>query len=264
MKIAILDDTKTHLQLMEQALVGGDVEQVWGESVNCELFDSGVALLDSLKKGHVYDCLLLDRQLPDMSGDVILAWLRQHSSVYMPVLLVSNLRLEESIVDGLEMGADDYICKPFRSGELLARVRRVVNNNRRSNALMAGQIEVQHANMQVSVIAGYEFDPVTQSVKFNEQTVEMTDREFRLAQILFANINGLLSRDDLFKAAWRRADVNGGRALDTHIYRVRSKLNLTPENGFNLRAVYGYGYRLEHVEFKTWETIKQKNAVAQL
>lgn len=248
MRIAILDDEKTHLQLMEQAIIGGNVMRMWDEPVTCELYTRGLELLDVLKKGAQFDCLLLDRQLPDMSGDVILAWLRQHATVYMPVILVTSLRLEESIVEGLEMGADDYVSKPFRSPELLARVRCAVKNNRRVSSNTLVQAQAVNAAMQVIDVGGYEFEPLTLSVKYNGVHVILTDREFCLAQMLFANLNGVLSRSDLFQAAWKRIDKGGSRALDTHIYKVRNKLNLIPERGFVLRAVYGYGYRLEYFE----------------
>lgn len=250
MKIAILDDEKTHLQLMEQALVGGNVHEVWGESVTCHLFGQGETLLEMLKGGEQFDCLLLDRHLPDMSGDVILAWLRQHATIYMPVVMVTSLRLEESIVQSLNAGADDYVCKPFRPIELLARVQRLIRQTRSLEASTLAKNEAINSAKQLMSVAGYDFDSIALTVTFEGQTVVMTEREFWLSQIFFSNLNGLMSRSELYEAAWRGKNAGTSRALDTHIYRVRNKLNLIPERGFVLRAVYGYGYRLEHFAVK--------------
>ena len=128
MKIAILEDDKTQLQMVEQALLGGDND--WGEPVDCRTFTSGLALLQSLKS-EVYDCLILDRRVPDMSGDVILQWVRQYgekkNASYTTVIMLTSLRGEDEMLGGLASGADDYIVKPFRPRELVARVKRLLD-----------------------------------------------------------------------------------------------------------------------------------------
>ncbi len=100
MKIAVLDDEKTQLQLIEQALIGGG-DEVWGEPTECHLFDRGLDLLEVLKKDS-FDCVLLDRQLPDMSGDVVLQWLRQYAEKYTPVIMLTALRGEDDAPDATE------------------------------------------------------------------------------------------------------------------------------------------------------------------
>ncbi|MBS1175586.1 MAG: srrA [Burkholderiaceae bacterium] len=264
MKIAILDDEKTQLQLIEQALIGGGGE-VWGEPMECCLFNSGLELLEALRKDS-FDCVLLDRQLPDISGDVVLQWLRQYTQKYTPVIMLTALDNEEEVVNSLVAGADDYVVKPFRPKELVARVRRLVNRQRiiqsresvkpelppSSNSNSLSDLNVSHqlgddldelpAQIEIS---GYHFNRLDLEVTFDHQTVQLTEREFALALLFFSNIGVLLSRDAIFKAVWKRSDVTNSRALDTHLHRVRTKLALSPERGFVLRSVYGFGYRLD-------------------
>lgn len=266
MKIAVLDDEKTQLQLIEQALIGGG-DEFSGELTTCHLFDSGLELLEVLKKDS-FDCVLLDRQLPDMSGDVILQWLRQYAEKYTPVIMLTALRGEEGVVNSLTAGADDYVVKPFRPKELLARVQRLVNLQRMMQSrestkptqsppslvgfeslsdLSAGhQLGDSLDELPAQVeISGYRFERFALRVIFDNQVVQLTEREFALALLFFSNMGVLLSRDAIFKAVWKRSDVTNSRALDTHIHRVRLKLVLSPERGFVLRPVYGFGYRLD-------------------
>lgn len=263
MKIAVLDDEKNQLQLIEQALIErGD--EVWGEPTTCHLFDNGLELLETLKKSS-FDCILLDRQLPDMSGDVVLQWLRQYAKQYTPVIMITALNDEADVVKSLVAGADDYVVKPFRPKELVARVQRLVSRQRMmrngefsqttpsttdsepsSNMHSGIQLGEYLDEMPTQVeISNYRFERFTLRVTFDHQTVQLTEREFSLALLLFSNVGVLLSRDEIFRAVWKRDDVTNSRALDTHLHRVRSKLALSPARGFVLRSVYGFGYRLE-------------------
>lgn len=264
MEIAILDDEKTQLQLIEQALIGGgNVEQVWGEEVNCHLFDSGLKLLEALKNHQNFDIIFLDRQLPDMSGDVVLQWLRQYRKQYVPVIMLTSLRNEEQIVESLEAGADDYVTKPFRPRELLARSQRLIRQNRHLATAVGSKSVTENTNLGLSenelslsqTIAGYHFEPFDLKVVFNNKTVALTEREFRVAFLFFTHLNAILPRETIFKTVWKRDDVQNSRALDTHIYRIRGKLDLMPENGFVLRSIYGYGYRLENLDVKSNEVV---------
>lgn len=262
MKIAVLDDEKSQLQLIEQVLIGGG--EVWGEPMTCHLFDSGLELLETLKRDS-FDCILLDRQLPDISGDVVLQWLRQYAEKYTPVIMLTAYSDEEEVVKSLIAGADDYVVKPFRPKELVARVQRLVSRQRmmqngefsqttssttdfepssdvRSGTQLGDYLDEMPAQVE---ILGYCFERFALRVTFEHQTVQLTEREFSLALLFFSNIGVLLSRDEIFRAVWKRGDVTNSRALDTHLHRVRSKLALLPERGFVLRPVYGFGYRLE-------------------
>ena len=203
MKIAILDDDHTQLQLIEQALLGGDNQ--WGEEIDCRFFSSGTALLQVIKR-EFFDCFILDRRVADMSGDVILQWLRQYGerthNDYSIVIMLTNLRAEGDVVNSLALGANDYVTKPFRPGELVARVKRALDTKRGlvANAAPA-QPEVGMASLDDNIIElyGYSFMPFTHSVQVGDELIRLTEREFSLALLLFRNAGRAMSRQAILR-----------------------------------------------------------------
>ena len=235
-RIALLDDEKTQAQLVEQSLIGADNN--WPDEVVCDKFTSGVLLLEQLKV-QSYDCVILDRQVPDMSGDVILQYLRQYSQKYIPVVMLSNLSRENDVVQGLQAGADEYMTKPFAPKELLFRVQRLI---RRSSA-NRGTNNSPAASANNFSVGMFEFNGFDLTVTFNDHLVKLTEREFALATILFKNIGVNVSRQILIQAGWGKDSLQN-RTLETHIHNLREKLELNAENGWQLRSIYGFGYRL--------------------
>ena len=134
-------------------------------------------------------------------------------------------------------GADDYVSKPFRPNELKARVAAVL---RRHGGTRPAQHEVQTFN-------DLSFDDAELTVTRAGAPISLTEREYRLARCLFANLGRPLSREYLYERFWPHEEVLSSRPLDTHIYRLRNKLGLTAERGWQLLTIYGYGYRLESV-----------------
>lgn len=253
MKIAILEDDITQLQMAEQALFGG--ENYWDEQVDFRTFTSGLALLQSLKSEY-YDCLILDRRVSDMSGDVILQWVRQYgiqqNKAYTAVIMLTNLRSEDEVIAGLNAGADDYVTKPFRPRELVARVQRLIRASKAAkdvqveNSFKDNGSDIEKDSLEMVIkINNYEFNQFEQTVTCNGEVIDLTEREFSLALLFFRNLGKPVSREAIFETVWKRANNPSSRALDTHIYRLRHALNLTAENGFVLRTVYGFGYRLD-------------------
>lgn len=126
--------------------------------------------------------------------------------------------------------------KPPRRIELLSRIEAVMRRSQPRNA------------NQTLVVAPYQFDLARKVLSIDGAVVEMTDKEFELAAFLFRNLGRLLSRGHLLEAVWGRNPDLATRTVDTHISRVRSKLNLRPENGFRLTPTYNFGYRLEKID----------------
>lgn len=185
-----------------------------------------------------YDMYVLDWVLPDMSGIDVLKKLRGELQDFTPVIVATAKDEEQSIVRGLEAGADDYLVKPIRQGELVARVsairRRAAGGKTEENAVDASP---------------YEFDPATSSVRLDGEAVSLTNREFALASFLFRNPGKMLSRSHILEAIWgiENAAVST-RTVDTHISRLRRKLKLGEDNGWKLSAIYQHGYRMERVD----------------
>jgi DNA-binding response OmpR family regulator len=189
-----------------------------------------------LLQTETIDLVILDWQLPRMSGFEVLHWIRAHIGGSLAVLFLTNKVLEIDIVRALEAGADDYIVKPFRVAEFAARV----------NAMLRRTKQGSNAN-DVIRAGNYVLSPSLRSITLHDVKIELTAKEFDLAVVLFNHLGRIISRDLMAKTVWGREFDSFSRTLDTHIYRIRQKLGLDPSNGLRLSAVYTHGYRLDVV-----------------
>ena len=228
MQIASLEDDLDQARHIQQVLVSA--------GYTCHSYQRGRDLLAALRS-ESFDLILLDWQVPDIAGDEVLRHIRATLGMQMPVIFVTSRTLEADLVQGLRAGADDYIVKPLRPGELLARVDALL---RRTQATLPvpGPFSV----------ASYRIDPTNRSISLQDQTITLAPKEFELAQLFFRNAGRLLSRDVLAESVWNREIPATSRTLDTHLSNIRQKLRLHPENGVRLVSSYALGYRLELVE----------------
>lgn len=227
MRIGLLDDDTTQTQWVKQLLTeAGHI---------CHEFHLSQDLINRLRR-DVFDLLILDWNIPDLSGPEVLAWIRQHVNLPVPVIFMTNRTREEDIVAGLNAGADDYIFKPARKVELLARVNAVLRR------------AYPQAVIHKETYFGYVFDSSAYTITYQGILVDITQKEFELALLFFRHFSRPLSRSHILESVWgKEADVPT-RTMDTHISRIRSKLGLRTENGFKLAPVYSYGYRLEKID----------------
>lgn len=195
----------------------------------------GVSAIHRLRSEMV-DVVILDWNLPRLSGIDVLKWIREQANMQHGVLFLTCRTRESDVVRALQAGADDYVLKPFRAAELAARVNTLLRRSTRD----AARLELIRAGE-------YVLDRREQWLRLRGANIELTDKEFRLVESLFCNIGAILSRDRLALIAWGRALNVESRSLDTHIYRIRQKLRLTPENGLRLASVYTLGYRLDQL-----------------
>ncbi len=227
MRIAALDDEPCQIELIRHAINAVGHE--------CHGFEDGMSLLRALRE-QTYDLLIIDWQLPDMQGPDVVKWLREELGSRLPVLFVTNRRKEEDMVEALTAGADDFMIKPIRIAELQARV----------SALLRRAYPSQD---QAELICGpYRLFAPTRTLQLRGQAVELKHREYELAAFLFRNLGRLLSREHLVEAVWGVGAGSTSRSLDTHMSRLRSKLDLRPANGVVLSAIYRLGYRLEFID----------------
>lgn len=227
MLIAVLED---------DADVGAITKQ-WLESAEhrVTLFASGVKLLShpSLRD---FDLFLLDWVLPDITGLEVLKLLKAQPQIVAPVIFATIRDAEIDVVRALDAGADDYLVKPVRRQELMARINAVT---RRLNRAPMGVDEES--------FGPYRFVPSGRQAYRGQQLIDLTAKEFELAIFLFKNSGKLLSRELISNTVWGRPVSELSRTIDTHISRIRKKLDLAPENGFRLQPIYNTGYRLERV-----------------
>jgi len=231
MRIAALDDDIDQLDLTKSTLKA--------MKHHCHTFTNGAALLNELRR-ESFDLLVLDWELPDMTGPDIVRWVRSNVVDRVPILFVTNRRDERDVVEGLEAGADDFMSKPIRVAELTARVRALLRR-----AYFEPKSEEERWGR-------YRFSVAQSNLHVGDEPVPLTQKEFDLALFLFRNMGRLVSRRHLLEGMWKVNNPLGtdlmSRSLDTHVSRVRTALALRPENGFRLHAVYGQGYRLEAVQ----------------
>jgi DNA-binding response OmpR family regulator len=241
MRIAALDDESGQLDLIQLVM-----ESIGHE---CHGFSDGVSLLRELRQ-QTYDLLILDWTLPDMQGPAVVKWIREELSSRLPILFVTNRSEEADMVEGLTAGADDFMVKPVRIAELEARVQ----------ALLRRAYPAQH---EAELILGpYHFSSHSRTLKVNGEIADLKYREYELALFLFQNLGRLLSREHLREAIWGLGDDTPSRSLDTHISRLRTKLDLRPANGFLLSSVYGLGYRLEAIDDRDLSILRNPAAGA--
>lgn len=227
MRIAVLDDDRGQSDLICQALTSA------GHA--CHAFDDGKEMLNQLRRDS-FDMLVIHWQASNLSGVEVVRWARERLPANLPVLFITGRSSEDDIIAGLAAGADDYMIKPIRRGELVARVQ----------ALLRRAYPTQNAVEQIQ-FGQYIFESRTGRLTMNGKSVELTQKEFDLALLFFRNIGRPLSRAYILEAVWARNVDIPSRTMDTHVSRVRSKLQLRPEHGFRLAPVYSYGYRLEQI-----------------
>lgn len=183
---------------------------------------------------HRFDALLLDWMLPDGTGEQVVQWVRSNLGWDVAVIVLTARGEEDVIVQALRAGADDYVVKPAKPQELLAR-------------LAAAARRARPAGAQVVRLGPYEADLQRQRLARGGEPLVLTQKEFDLAAYLLQNPGKVLSRDHLLKRIWGfHAEVDT-RTVDTHVSRLRKKLALDGRHAWKLSPVYGNGYRLERV-----------------
>ncbi|GAA1060241.1 response regulator transcription factor [Agromyces bracchium] len=179
------------------------------------------------------DLVLLDLMLPGLPGTEVCREIRQRSNV--PIIMLTAKDSEVDIVVGLELGADDYVTKPYSTRELLARIRAVLRRRIEPDDLDEAVIEGGRVKMDVD----------RHTVEVDGETVAMPLKEFELLELLMRNAGRVLTRGQLIDRVWGSDYFGDTKTLDVHIKRIRSKIEVTPSEPVQLVTVRGLGYRFE-------------------
>ena len=165
------------------------------------------------------------------SGLEVLHWIRRTLTSDVPIIFVTSRQAEEDIVQALRAGADDYLAKPVRQHELLARLYALARR--------------AQPEAEILRCPPYTFDTSAREVTMNDEPVKLTEKEYELAVFMFKNRGRVLSRQHLLTSVWgTSADLNT-RTVDTHASRLRKKLRLLASERWKLTSIYQHGYRLE-------------------
>lgn len=222
----IADDNKKILTILD-----GYAKKEGFETV---LTQDGEETLQKFADIHPH-VILLDVMMPKMDGFDVCREIRRQSNV--PVIMVTARGEDYERIMGLDVGADDYIVKPFSPAEVMARVRAVLRRVRTPGKESARLF--QYVNLMIS-LEDY-------SVKISGQRISLTKREIDILWVLASNHNKVFSRDNLLDSLWGYDYEGDPRTVDTHIKRLRSKLDAVPHPAWEIKTVWGAGYKFEEV-----------------
>lgn len=231
MIVAILEDVEVQAKTLASWLHKSGYET--------EIRHDGDSFMELVRTQKV-DVLVLDWDVPGANGIEVMRWVRQAFANAMPIIIVTQHDSEEDVVYGLNSGADDFLTKPVRQRELLARV--------------GAQVRKYYPDTQdqgVMTLGKYTLDPAARQVRVTEvsgvdgDSVPLSAREFELAMLLFGNVGRIVSKDFLLKKIWGAVDRKYDASLATYVSKIRNALALRVKNGLVISTVYNYGYRLE-------------------
>ena len=202
------------------------------EGYETTVVDDGLAAVSAFDQSGA-DLVLLDLMLPGLSGTEVCRELRQRSSV--PIIMLTAKDSEVDIVVGLELGADDYVTKPYSTRELLARIRAVLRRQTDDSDLDDGVLTAGTVRMDVD----------KHQVTVEGREIAMPLKEFELLELLLRNAGRVLTRGQLIDRVWGADYFGDTKTLDVHVKRIRSKIETDPSNPRMLVTVRGLGYRFE-------------------
>lgn len=228
MRIAHIEDNQEHAKLMKTWLENDGHQHVH--------FDQGSSFVKALNTDQ-FDMVILDWNLPDLQGDSLVPVVRKILGEDLPILFVTGNDSEEDVARILENGADDYMVKPVRYLEMLARVHSLQRRYQKSKPV--------ESSLEYPP---YSFDLRNRKVWLHGEPITTTQKEFELILFLFRNRGRLVSRSEILSNVWgQNADIHT-RTVDTHICRIRKKFFSDPANHWRITVVYQFGYRLESID----------------
>ena len=221
-RILIVEDEEAIARFLELELrhEGYAVQKAGDGRTGLELAESGN-----------FDLVLLDILLPELSGLEVIRRLRRSSQI--PVIMLTARDTVMDKVSGLDMGADDYITKPFAIEELLARIRSTLRKHGRA---------VSH---DLLTCGGLTMDPARHTVTYDGTAIDLTSREFDVLKLLMENPGKVYSTRNLYEEVWKEACYGSEGAVAVHIRHLREKIEINPSEPRYLKVVWGQGYKLE-------------------
>jgi len=205
------------------------------EGFESEIAENGRAALELFKKNH-YDLILLDLMIPEVSGIDVCRAIRTTSPV--PIIMLTAKDSEVDKVVGLELGADDYVTKPYSSRELVARIKAVMRRGTPDDSGIDSNSSIQAAGR-------IRMDIERHQVTVNEILINLPLKEFELLEFLMRNSGRVLTRGQLIDRVWGGDYYGDTKTLDVHIKRLRSKIEDDPANPLLIQTIRGLGYKFE-------------------
>jgi DNA-binding response OmpR family regulator len=233
--VFLVEDDPAVRDVVEHALVR--------EGIETQVFGDGEAALEHLRSAEPYDLVILDVMLPGMDGVSLCRELRGGevgpALVDVPIIMLTARDDETSVVVGLEVGADDYITKPFRPRELVSRVRAHLRRQRRNARAGTEQRKLE--------FPGLEVDLLKRLVLSGGNPVELTAKEFEVLALLASHPGRVYSREQIMRHLWDGDFYGELRAADVHVQHIRKKIEPDPNKPRYVQTVRGIGYRFADI-----------------
>jgi len=223
----------------EKSIADGIIYNLKNEGLKVTHVDDGKIAIDIFNEEH-FDLIILDIMLPEVSGLEICKAIRKSSNV--PIIMLTAKDDENDKISGLEMGADDYITKPFSVKELISRIKAVLRRTKNSE-LLNGLDEDINSAKEIN-IGNIAMNPLRYEAKIDDEIIELRPREFELLYYLCENAGNIISRDKLFSKVWGYSFAGNSKTLDVHIQRIRERIEVNPKSPKRLVTIRGVGYKL--------------------
>ena len=223
----------------EKSIADGIIYNLKNEGLKVTHVDDGKIAIDIFNEEH-FDLIILDIMLPEVSGLEICKEIRKSSNV--PIIMLTAKDDENDKISGLEMGADDYITKPFSVKELISRVKAVLRRTKNSELLHTGDEDLNFT--KEITIGNIAMSPLRYEAKVDNEIIELRPREFELLYYLCENAGNIISRDKLFSKVWGYSFAGNSKTLDVHIQRIRERIEVNPKSPKRLVTIRGVGYKL--------------------
>lgn len=233
---------KHTLLLVEDELGIRETVKIFLKSQNYEVIEAenGKEGLEALKHNDIH-LAIVDIMMPVMDGLTMTMKLREVSDI--PVIFLTAKTEDIDKITGLNLGADDYITKPFEPMELIARVN---SNLRCYEQILNLKGNIQKPNNQL-IVGGLVLDQATKEVFVNGRSVRLTKKEFKILELLMSYPGKVYSAEEIYESIWEEAAINT-ETIMVHVRRLREKIEANPKHPEYLKAVWGVGYKIEKME----------------
>lgn len=224
-RILLIEDDSEIARVVRDTFLREGYEVTWATT--------GLEGWEDFQEG-TYDLILVDLMLPEMDGFTLCQNIRWKSDV--PIMIISARKEDEDKVEGLKLGADDYLAKPFSLVELKARVESLLRRWRRYNGV---PIQIN----KVDYLQGLDINWDQDKVYRHEREINLTSKEFELLKLLAQNPQRVFSKSELYQHVWQQVDIEEAHTVTVHIKSLREKLDDPVKNPSFIQTVWGKGYR---------------------
>lgn len=235
--ILIVDDDKEIVEAIEFYLKP--------EGFNILKAYDGLEAIESLIDNNI-DLVIMDVMMPNLDGLKATLKIREHNNI--PIILLSAKNQDMDKILGLNMGADDYVTKPFNPLELIARVksqlRRFINLNHQNE-----EINSTDSSNSLLISGGLSLDKDAKIVKLDGEIIKVTPIEFKILEFLLGNKGMVFSSKDIYEHVWEDVAYNCEKTVAVHIRRIREKIEINSKDPKYLKVVWGIGYKIEKIAY---------------